>query len=721
MNILALVGLVTGFFSFALAGFVLLKSREKVHLIWALFLVSVSIWGWGILGFSVSENMTDAFFWWRIAEAGVILIPLLLTHFVLEYLSMTKLKRNFIYFIYFVTFAFLYVNLFTNYFFGPLRYVFGEFYYITHSALYSLFLIFFFGLFFYDMVLLSRAYKKRTGIAKLQVKYLLIALTTGFAGGATSYFPVYFIDVYPFWNITIFLSSLILTYAIIKHRLMDIKFVLRSSAVGFLSFSTVIIIAFEFKYLLDFFSKGSIGAWSDFFVLAVSVYIFPFIKKFYYVFANKYLFASLYDSKEVIEETTNHLKSILDINKIYRTVSDIIIKSFHSKSVGILSYSNSEAYLVSYVRGFKSKKENIFFIHEGFRRYILERGGVVVLSEMRKGEKHRYSNDLNIFKKYKIDVVSSLSMKGKNIGYIVLGPKESGDSYNDEDLRVLRIISSQMAVIMDSALMYEKVKNFNAKLKQEINKATKDLRKANIKLKKLDQAKSEFISIASHQLRTPLTVIKGYISMMLENNFGKLSKKMKDPMIKVYESNERLIKLVEGLLDVSRIESGRLQYDFKKEYLENIVVSVVDELGESASKKELSLLYDAPNKSLPEVKIDQEKMRQVILNLVDNAIKYTKEGVVKVTLDDLSTKVRFCVFDSGVGILEEDFGNLFKKFSRGQGISILNTEGTGLGLYVAKEIIKAHNGKIWAESWGEGQGSKFCFEIPVVRRKKAEK
>jgi signal transduction histidine kinase len=229
----------------------------------------------------------------------------------------------------------------------------------------------------------------------------------------------------------------------------------------------------------------------------------------------------------------------------------------------------------------------------------------------------------------------------------------------------------------------------------------------------LDAAKSEFISIASHQLRTPLTVIKGYISMMLEGNFGVLTKPETESLEKVFSSNERLIQLVENLLNISRIESGRLQFDYKEVDLNKMVESVVEELSGNAKKKNLILEYKTPVKPLPAIKIDEEKIRQVVMNLIDNGIKYTKQGSVTIRLEQGEHKVKFSVADSGMGIKSGDIINLFKKFSRGTGTSLIHTEGTGLGLYVARMMIEAHHGKIWAESDGEGKGSRFCFELPV--------
>ncbi len=259
----------------------------------------------------------------------------------------------------------------------------------------------------------------------------------------------------------------------------------------------------------------------------------------------------------------------------------------------------------------------------------------------------------------------------------------------------------------------EALEKLAAELEEKVERRTRKLKKANDQLKELDLAKSEFISIASHQLRTPLTVIKGYISMMLEGNFGALEDSGTEALKKVFLSNERLIKLVENLLNISRIESGRLQFDFRETDMNKMVESVIDELSVNAKNKNLILRYKPPSEPLPLIKMDDEKIRQVVINLIDNGIKYTKQGVVSVSLERRENKARFCVKDSGMGIRREDMVNLFKKFFRGMGVSIVHTEGTGLGLYVARMMVEAHHGKIWVESEGDGKGSEFYFELPI--------
>jgi len=251
--------------------------------------------------------------------------------------------------------------------------------------------------------------------------------------------------------------------------------------------------------------------------------------------------------------------------------------------------------------------------------------------------------------------------------------------------------------------------------RERFQELTIKLKKAYKELERLDKAKSEFISIASHQLRTPLTAIKGYISMILEGVYGQMSKKIKKPMENVYKSNERLIKLINDLLSVSRIESGRMEMDFQMVLPSEIITSCVEELKIQAKNKKIGLKWEEPPKqeALPRISIDRDKMRQVILNIIDNAIKYTEGGEVRIKCQIVDDKYRIVISDTGAGMTKEEASYLFESFSRGKAGTELCAEGVGLGLYIAKKFVEMHGGKIWATSLGKGKGSTFYIELPI--------
>ncbi len=247
--------------------------------------------------------------------------------------------------------------------------------------------------------------------------------------------------------------------------------------------------------------------------------------------------------------------------------------------------------------------------------------------------------------------------------------------------------------------------------KERLEKMAQSLHQANLDLQKLDKAKSEFISIASHQLRTPLSIIKGLASMISEGSFGELNPKVKEQIDKIYESNERLNKLVDSLLDLSHIEGGKIHFDFTKVDFAQMVESVVEELKLNAQKKSLSLNLRKTEETFF-VKADEQKLRQVVLNLVDNAIKYTSRGEIEVSLNKKDGFVFLKIKDTGIGMTGEEKKNLFQKFFRGANAPRLHTEGAGIGLYVAKKMIEEHQGEIWADSGGEGKGSAFFVKLP---------
>jgi signal transduction histidine kinase len=257
------------------------------------------------------------------------------------------------------------------------------------------------------------------------------------------------------------------------------------------------------------------------------------------------------------------------------------------------------------------------------------------------------------------------------------------------------------------------------KRREELEDLTLKLQVSNVKLEatykkleKLDKAKSEFISITSHQLRTPLTAIKGYISMIIDGTYGELREEAKRPMENVYRSNERLIKLVNQLLNLSKLEAGKIQFEPKPCSLEKIVSEVIDELKINAEKKGLSLRMEK-TEDLPETLIDEDKLRQVLLNLLDNAIKYTQRGGVVIELKKRYNYQEIRISDTGEGMTGEEIKDLFQSFSRASAGTQLHIEGAGIGLYIAKKFIEMHQGKIWAESPGKGKGSTFYIQLPM--------
>ena len=235
----------------------------------------------------------------------------------------------------------------------------------------------------------------------------------------------------------------------------------------------------------------------------------------------------------------------------------------------------------------------------------------------------------------------------------------------------------------------------------------------------IDKLKSEFVSIAAHQLRTPLSAIKWIIKMILDGDVGQLNLEQEELLLKGYKSNERIIQLVDDLLDISRIEEGRFGYNFKYCSFENVLETAIDNSAALIAKSHIKIVIDKPKK-LPEIYMDPERILLVLQNLLDNAIKYAPEfSQVNIKAEVMAKEkiLKVIVKDQGVGIPLVDQPKLFSKFFRATNAVRLETEGTGLGLFIAKNIIEKHNGIINIKS-EEGQGTEVFFSLPVAEAAK---
>jgi len=258
--------------------------------------------------------------------------------------------------------------------------------------------------------------------------------------------------------------------------------------------------------------------------------------------------------------------------------------------------------------------------------------------------------------------------------------------------------------------------NREVNAREELDRLAKELTRTNERLKELVRQKTEFVSIASHQLRSPLTAIKGYASLLLEGSYGMLSPEQKGALKKVFDSSTYMAASIEDFLSVSRIELGTVKYDMKEHNAKDLIKEVVEELLPAAHERKLNLEFIGKCDGECLITADIGKLRQVILNLVDNSIKYTPKGGITVTVEKEENKkvARITITDTGVGIPSEVMPTLFKKFSRAKNANEVNVMGTGLGLYVAKQFVEAHKGRVWAESNGQGKGSSFIVEIPLL-------
>jgi signal transduction histidine kinase len=283
------------------------------------------------------------------------------------------------------------------------------------------------------------------------------------------------------------------------------------------------------------------------------------------------------------------------------------------------------------------------------------------------------------------------------------------ESYTDLEQKV----ADHAAMASENAKLYAQVRQYAETLEAQVEARTRELQESNERLQELDRLKSEFLSDVSHELRTPLTSVKGYVDYLLEGIVGELSPPQRDFLTRVKGNTDRLVRLINDLLDLSRIEAGRVDFHPVRLAMVEVATEVIDALRPLAAEKEVDLSTDM-SETDGFVRADRDKVYQILLNLTHNAVKFTPpRGSVQVRVEGQPRgEVLTVVQDTGEGIPPEELQRIFDKFHQ-VSESPAHPKGSGLGLAIAKKLIELHGGQIWVRS-ELGKGSAFGFTLPAA-------
>jgi signal transduction histidine kinase len=314
------------------------------------------------------------------------------------------------------------------------------------------------------------------------------------------------------------------------------------------------------------------------------------------------------------------------------------------------------------------------------------------------------------FKSFNVGATSSVAL---TIGLVIL----TASQFTYVESRSGSMITS-ITLILTGLIGMILIRSVKKEIKQkaELVVLTNKLSSANNRLKDLDKLKSEFVSIASHQLRSPLTAIRGYASMVLEGSYGKVPEKAREAIARIEDSSKLMALGIEDYLNVSRIEAGNMKYTVSDFNLKNETEKICDDLRIDAIKKGLILIFRTDLKSKGIVSADIGKTVQIIQNLIHNSIKYTEKGSIRILVRDdvVNKKIHIDIEDTGIGMSPETLNKIFQKFERADNANSVNVSGTGLGLYVAVKMTEAMNGEIKAYSDGDSKGSRFTITLPLA-------
>lgn len=512
---------------------------------------------------------------------------------------------------------------------------------------------------------------------------------------------------------SLFIMVSMIAYSIVRHRLFDIRLVVArslgyaaailavSSIYGFIVFGVLhLIFDLELELRFQLLLSVTTGA---------SALLFGKFRKFFDRVTNSLFFRDAYDPQLLLDRLNKALVSTLDLEVLLRNTSTLLINELKVEFCNFIIEETAKTELHSIGRddAYRSPEK----VHEVLR-HISEntRGNVISVDTLENVPSLR-----EILTQERVEAFLCLTTHGQSatnsreiMGYCILGQKKSGNPYTNQDLRVLGTIANELSIAIQNALRFEEIENFNITLQQRIEEATRKLQRTNEKLRRLDQIKDDFISMASHQLRTPLTSVKGYVSMVLEGDAGKINPMQRKLLTQSYVSSQRMVYLISDLLNVSRLRTGKFVIEPVASNLAKVIKDEIEQLEETAKGRGLTLTYNKPE-HFPTLMLDETKVRQVIMNFIDNAIYYTPSGGhITVNLVDKPQTIEFTVTDDGIGVPKHQQHHLFTKFFRAHNAKRARPDGTGLGLFMAKKVIVAQGGAIIFRSQ-EGKGSTFGF------------
>ncbi len=536
------------------------------------------------------------------------------------------------------------------------------------------------------LVMLFYSFIKESGIKKNQIFFVLLGVFL--FGGIGMFFSV----ILPLFGINDFTMldspcSLFLvgtsTYAIIKHRLWDIRLVLvKSLTYSFIILSLASIYIFIIYFVSDYFSSSLNISPNVTFVVAGLLIAFGFapFKGLIEKVTDKIFFKERYNPSSLLRRLTEIMRSTLNLEALISSVT-----SFLKKEMKLI---NAKILLIN----LKNKKNQDKLIN------LVHNEDILVTDELPDPNK-----DKDFLRKQSIAVLVPLRLEKKLVGTLILSEKKSGDMYSLQDINFLLTLSSQLSVAINNALSFDEVLKDREKIRKLIQEK-----------KELDKMKQEFAAMATNEIDSLNNFIQKSLLAALSGKLGTFNPKTKKFIQKAYQALERTQSLFKGISDASKLEQGKINFNFQDLNIEELINGVMKEFLPKFKKANLVLMYEKPTKALPKVFSDLWAVKTIISNLLENSLKFTKKGIVTITTKVEKNKIIIRVKDTGIGISKKKLPRIFDKFYQIDTSLTREAQGVGLGLYNVKLLLKLLREKIWVESQ-EGEGSRFSFSLPIKK------
>jgi two-component system NtrC family sensor kinase len=697
LNLFSVSGLLI-LFTFPILTVLSLKNyKSKLHTIWAVFNIAVGVWGLGAFLVSIANDAKTAFIYWKIAHVGIIFIPILYFH--VSYVFCDLTNKKILVFLYLQAVFFLLLNIFDKLFQDNMRYVFSSFYYFEPTIYYYIFFTSWIITALAGTLNYVFAYNRVVGVKKVQIKYFIFATIFGFSGGLMNFLPVFHLDIFPYGNFLLPIFPIIVTYAILRYRLMDIYLAIKRTAAyslsaGLLTGLFVVLVLTVTNFLSTFANVSSFRI--SIFAAVLIALLFNPLRNWIQNLIDKIFYKKSYDYYSIVQQVSSTLASMFDLEKIFPYIGNVVYEAMGIKNVYLLSGVSGGSFDIVYHTSIK-KDKNIKKKTEpgkteeirvnkfsGIVKFFKTSHDILIKDELANYEEllgqeaiDSIKRDLEVFHG---EVVVPVFIDKKLTLLLVLGEKISGDIFTNEDINLLNTISIQAAIAVKNAKLYQE------KVHSE-------------RLASIGMMSATF----AHEIRNPLTSLKTFAQLMPEK-YNDIEFRDTFSRIVVGEI-EKIDGLISDLLDFS---SNKKPTRVNNINLVELVDKIVDYVkGKLEFEKSKIVVEKNYNGSVIQVSGDAGKLKQAFSNIIINGCQaMNDEGMLRINIKPNDKNVDVIVEDTGEGIPPEDLSKIFDPFIT------TKERGIGLGLAISKRVIEDHNGKIHVKSQ-LARGTTFTVTLPV--------
>ncbi len=698
MNLFIFISaLINGIAALTVGSIIYFKKRKNlIHQTFTIFCFALAFWAFGSFWPIVTDNPELSLLSFRILHVGAFFLAIANFHFVCALLGITRQNKLLIRGGYILS-TLLLPLIGTELFIEGVSAKSGFALWIDPGALYHVWMVIWLAYFARAFHLLGVFGKKSEGVQKQQIKYIYLGEIVSFSALVINFLPAYNLSVPLYFNILIAGQVAAFTYAILNYHSLDVQL----SVLGIVKKIAALAISLGLGLCISyvvFFRKEQVSVLLLFPIVSLATYFslsgFFNSRSFYRMLGMKHE-----------DDLTKAIDNLYEKKLFYGSLPELL-KSIHEIFVKDLKISTAKLVLLNN-ENHKTFEVLVNYFQKSKSEYL-------TLREFFPGRNEEH-----------LDKILNLGMlcfplwnEDKKItGFFFLGNKPRQSTYTQKELGILKTAAAYISLSL-------KILNYNKELREEVEIKTRQLksqsqklRRGYQKLKDLDNAKDSFFAVTSHDLRTPMTIIKGYDDFLLSEKFGKVNAKQRDFLDRIRIGSDNVLSLINSILDISKLEAGRMEFNFSKTDLLPTMKSIVKDFKVKCVEKSIELHFENPQRIKPQIVTDEDKIKRVLMNLLGNAFKFTPEkGHITLRIKQEKPFLKIEVIDSGLGIKKKDQEVIFERFSQVQSYLQKTYQGTGLGLSIVKRIVNKLGGKVWVES-EMNHGSNFTFTIPLKSAK----